>query len=141
MSALYMRSAAAIFAGLVVATLCATGVEWMSAVLHPFPPGFDPSDMEACRAHVANYPRGVLLLASLGWGLGVFAAAWVATRLGTARHPAHGLITGVILLALAITNMAMLPYPAWFWVANLVLFPAGVFAGSRLGSTGPGAPA
>ena len=129
-----LRSAGAVIAGLLVALVFVIGVEWMSSVLHPFPPGADPTDLETCRAHVARYPAGVLLLASLGWGLGTFASSWVAARLGPKRKAAHGIAVGLILLALAVANMAMLPYPAWFWASNLILLPAGFIFGSRLGS-------
>ncbi len=127
------RSVGAVAIGLVAALVLVVGVEWMSSILHPFPPGVDPSDIEACRAHVARYPAGVLLLAVLGWGLCVFVSSWLSTRIGPGRHPAHGILVGAILLTLAVVNMAMLPYPAWFWILNLVGFPACCYAGIMLG--------
>ena len=128
-----LRPMAAVGAGLLAALIFAIGVEGMSSVLHPFPPGVDPSDLEACRAHVASYPAGVLLLASLGWGIGTFVSSWLATRIGYRRHPWQGFVVGTILLALALVNMSMLPYPWWFWILNLVVFPAGCYAGTMLG--------
>ena len=128
-----LRSMSAVIAGLIVAGVFVIGVEWMSSILHPFPPGADPTDLETCRAHVARYPAGVLMLASLGWGLGTLASSWVATRLGPRRRAAHGIAIGLILLALAVANMAVLPYPAWFWILNLIVFPAGCFFGTTLG--------
>jgi hypothetical protein len=119
-----LRSAGAIIAALILATLSIIAVEYMSSILHPFPPGSDPTDLATCRAHVARYPAGVLLLASLGWGIGTLASSWLATRLGTRRHAAHGIAVGLVLLALAVVNMSMLPYPVWFWILNLILLPA-----------------
>ena len=110
------RSVGAAIAGLIAATVFVVGVEYMSSILHPFPPGANPTDLAACRAHVARYPAEVLLLASMGWGLCALASSWLAVRIGPKRHAAHGIVVGLILLALAITNMAMLPYPAWFWI-------------------------
>jgi hypothetical protein len=127
------HSAGAVVVGLAAALIFVVGVEWMSSVLHPFPPGVDPSDIEVCRAHVARYPAGVLLLAALGWGLGTFVSSWLSTRIGPGRHPAPGIVIGAILLTLAGVNMAMLPYPVWFWILNLVGFPAGCYAGVMLG--------
>ena len=127
------RSMGAVIAGLIVAMVFVIGAEYMSSILHPFPPGADPTDLATCRAHVARYPAGVLLLASLGWGLGTLASSWLATRLGPKRHAAHGFAVGLILLALAVANMAMLPYPAWFWILNLIVFPACFCFGARLG--------
>lgn len=127
------RSVAAVVIGLVAALIFVVGVEWMSSILHPFPPGVDPSDIEACRAHVARCPAWVLLLAVLGWGLCAFTSSWLSTRVGPKRHPAHGILVGAVLLTLAVVNMAMLPYPAWFWILNLAGFPACCYAGIVLG--------
>jgi hypothetical protein len=130
-----IRGLAVIVGALIVAFVGMIAVEGMSAVLHPFPPGVDPTNLEACREHVARYPGGVLLLCAMGWWLTVFVSSALATRLGVNRHPVHGLVVGSILLALAIFNMAMLPYPAWFWV-NLVTFPLSCLAGIWLGRLG-----
>lgn len=130
-----IRSVCAVVVGFVVAACSIVGVEVVSSILHPFPPGVDPTDIEVCKAHVARYPARILFLASLAWGFTTFVSAWVATRLGSGRHRAHGIVVGLILLALAIMNMSMLPYPIWFWVSNLVLFPLAFYWGARLGGT------
>jgi hypothetical protein len=67
------------------------------------------------------------------WAVAPFAGAWLATRLGTNRHPAHGYVVGAILLALAGLNMAMLPYPVWFPIVIVGTFLVGTFCGTRLG--------
>ena len=121
----------AIVVGLITASIFVLAVEAISAILHPFPPGVDPTDMAACKAHVARYPAGVLVLVVLAWGLTVFVSSWLATRLGTNRHAVHGLIVGAILLAGVIFNMSMLPYPTWFWI-NLIVFPVACFCGIKL---------
>ena len=127
-----IRSVGAVLVGLAVALMLIVGVEWGSSIVHPFPPGVDPTDIEVCRAHVARYPAWALFVASIAWGAITFVSAWLATRLGSGRHLAHGFAVGVILLALAVLNMSMLPYPAWFWASNLILFPLGFYWGARL---------
>ena len=129
-----LRSVGAVIAGL-IATVFVIGVEWMSSILHPFPAGADPTDLETCRAHVARYPTGVLLLCFSGWGLGVVTSSWLAARLGPKRHAAHGIAVGLILLSLVVANMAMLPYPVWFWILSLTVLPACSWFGARLGRT------
>ena len=118
-----IRGIAVVIGALILALAGVVGVELMSSLLHPLPPGIDQTDMEACKAHVARYPTGVLLLCAVGWWLTVLVSCWLATRLGANRHPAHGIIVGLILIALAVFNMAMLPYPQWLWI-NLITFPA-----------------
>jgi hypothetical protein len=130
------RSVIAVVLALVLALALIIGVEVMSSVLHPLPPGLDPGDPEVIKAHVVRYPPGVLLLAGLGWGLTTLLSAWLATRLGSGRHPAHGILVGSMLLVAAVANMLMLPYPVWFWVLNLVIFPASIYLGARLERAG-----
>lgn len=127
------RSVGSVVAALVLAFVMVVGWEVFSEMYHPFPAGADKNDLEVCKAHVANYPPAVLAPITAGWALTVLLAAWLATRLGTGRHPAHGLVVGAILLAFAALNMAMLPYPVWFPIVNLVSFPLGALCGARLG--------
>ena len=127
------RSVSAVLVGFIPARIFIIGVEGVSEVLYPFPPGVDPSDMEACKAHVAQLPAVIFLIAVLGWGVGTFLSSWLATRLGTCRHRAHGIAVGSILFAAAVANMLMLPYPIWFWGLNLVVLPGSITMGSRLG--------
>jgi hypothetical protein len=128
-----LRSVGAVIAGLIAAMFFIVGVEGMSSILHPFPPGVDPADLEACRAHAARYPAGVLLLVALGWCLGTFVSSWLATRVGPGKHLAHGIVVGSILLMLAVANMFMLPYPIWFWALNFIAFPVSFCLGAKLG--------
>ncbi len=128
-----LRSVGAVIAGLAVAMALVVAVEVVTTMLHPFPPGMDMTDHEVLKAHVARFPAGVLALAVAGWGLTVFAGAWVATRLGTNRHAAHGIVIGALLFLAAAFNMYMLPYAVWFKVANLVVLPLAAFWGVRRG--------
>ena len=132
-----IRSVFAVIVALALALLLVIGVEVLSSVLHPLPEGLDPADTGAICEHVARYPPAVLFGGGILWGLTTFLSAWTATRLGAARHPAHGILVGSILLALAVMNMSMLPYPAWFWVLNLVAFPVGCCLGVWLGRARP----
>ena len=129
-----MRSVGAIIASLVVAMMLIIAVEAISAIFHPFPPGVDTSDIEVVKAYVAKYPHWGLALAVVGWGGTVFASAWLASRLGTGRHPAHGIGVGSLLFLAAAFNMFKLPYPIWFVVANLLILPLGIFLAVRLAS-------
>jgi hypothetical protein len=132
-----LRSAGAVLGGLAFAAVLVVGVEAFSSVVHPFLPDVDPNDYEVCKAHVARCPAWVLTVAVVAWGLTTVVSAWLATRLGSGRHRAHGLLVGLILLALVLMNMSMLPYPVWFWVSNLVAFPLGFYLGAKLGGPTP----
>jgi len=128
-----LRNVGSVVVGLVVALALIVAVEGVSAIVHPFPPGVDPNDLEVCKAHVARYPQWVLALAVVSWGFTAFVSAWLATRLAAGRHPAPGIVVGSLLLSAAATNLFMLPYPTWFIALNLVTIPLATYGGTRLG--------
>jgi hypothetical protein len=86
--------------------------------------------------HVARYPTWVLATGAAIWAGGVLASCWLATWLGTGRHPAHGIVVGVLLLMLVGMNLAMLPYAPWFPIVMLVSFPISIYWGTKWGRGG-----
>src|SRR5262245_14519800 len=127
-----LRSLGCVIAGLALAFVFIAAAEFFSSIFHPWPSDIDPTDMEACRAHVARYPTWVLAACTAIWAIGPFAGAWLATRIGAARHAAHGVAVGVILLLLALFNISMLPYPNWFPIVTILAFILGTLFGTHL---------
>ncbi len=112
-------------AGMALALVLVIAVELVSAVVHPVPPDFTGTMDEMCK-HVERYPQWVLALVVAAWGGTTFASTWVTNRLG---GRACGAFVGLILLAALVFNIAKLPYPMWFKVANLIAFPAAIYFG------------
>ena len=128
-----LQSAGAIILSLVIAVVLAAALEGLSAILHPWPADFAGTSEEIAM-QVETYPAWVLaLLGGGGWGGTMFVSAWLATRLGTRRKTIHGYSVGLILIAAVIFNISMLPYPVWFSLLNLVVLPAALYLGVRLG--------
>jgi hypothetical protein len=127
-----LRSVGSVLAGLVVAFVLVVAAEVFGSIFHPFPPGIDPTDLEACKAHVARFPTWVLAVGAGFWAAAALSGAWLAAFLGPGRHSAHGFVVGAILLALAVFNMSMLAYPIWFPIVNLLTFPLVTILGVRL---------
>lgn len=126
------QSLGSVILGLIVAFVLIIAIELFSAVVHPLPDGFDYTT-DALNQHVANYPDWVLGLVVPAWGVMTFASVWLATRLGTGRHPAHGIVVGLLLLLAVAYNMYLLPYPSWFEVANVAAFLTCIYLGKKLG--------
>ena len=99
-------------------------------------------------AHADNYPILLLeLLVFAGLGAIMFISTWLATRLGSGRHPAHGFGVGLFLFAMVVLqfsmvsaplgfwflNLVVLPFGMGFWVLNLVVLPFGMYFGTTLG--------
>ena len=129
-----LQSVGAVLLGLFIAFAMLIGVEGFGAVYHPFPPDVDPTNFAVCAAHVARFPDWILAVSSVGWTLTVVAASWTATRMGTGRHPAHGLGIGGFLLGLAVFNMVILPYPILFKVVTFITLSLGAYLGAKWAS-------
>ena len=125
------RRIGAVVTGLVASAAVVAVVEALGARVYPLPPGIDPSNMQAVKAHMAQMPVGAFIFVLAAWALGAAAGPWVATRLSPSRVAVHGTIVGVILLAMCIANMVMLPHPIWFWIAALIVVPICAILGSR----------
>ena len=133
MTKLILRNIGAILLSIFVAIMLLAGIEWVGAILHPFPADFAGTREEVMQ-HVANYPTWGLFIGGIGWAITMFTATWLATRLSSNRHPVYGIGIGLLLLSGAIFNMALLPYPLWFWILCLILLPLGIYFGVRLGT-------
>jgi hypothetical protein len=119
------RAICSILAGAALALVLVIAVELVSAVVHPVPPDFTGTMDEICK-HVERYPPWILGLVVAAWGGTTFASTWVTTRIG---GRGCGAFVGLILLAAVAFNVAKLPYPMWFKVANLIAFPAAISVG------------
>ena len=62
------------------------------------------------------------------WAVAALVSTWIALRIGNVYSFA---IVGLLLVSALVLNLSMLPYPIWFKVANLLVIPAAIFAGSR----------
>ncbi|MFC4761797.1 hypothetical protein [Dyella koreensis] len=110
----YLRTALAVLAGLVVAHGVVFGIEFIGhAVLSG--------------AYLFVAPVVAYLLAA-------FLGVWVAIRLD--RHHALGVALAivVVLLALALANLAAFPHPMWFSPAAAVALAAGGWAAWECGA-------
>ena len=130
-----IRGILAVIAGFIVASVVMVVVESINGrVLYPEMGKLAEmaTDREAIRAAIASAPIGALLVVILGWALGSLAGGFVAGWIGRSAPIAHALVLGVLLTLAGIVNNLMLPPPAWFWIATLVVFLPAAYAGARL---------
>jgi len=110
--------------GLLLSFVLIIGVELFSDVVHPYPKDFGGTHEEVCR-HVERYPSWVLAAAVPMWAVAALAGTGVAQKIGW-RYAAG--IVGLLLVSALGLNLSMLPYPAWFKAANLIVIPATILA-------------
>ncbi|MCC9604285.1 hypothetical protein LOC68_00160 [Blastopirellula sp. JC732] len=127
------RFLAGVFLGLLLLFALLIAVETFSAVVHPFPEGFQGTEEEIC-AHVARYPAWVLAAVVPMWAATALVSVRVAGAIG-GRFSA--LTVGLLLNAALVCNLAMLPYPLWFKGASLlaILFATAAAVWITMGSS------
>jgi hypothetical protein len=124
----FVRTIVATFIGLIVAFALIVAVEAFGSVVHPLPQDFGGTMEEMCR-HVERFPQWVLAAVVPMWAVAALVSTWIAQRIGNVYSLA---IVGLLLLSALVLNLSMLPYPIWFKVANLLVIPAAIVAGSQL---------
>lgn len=129
-----LRMVGSIIAGLAAAFVVIIALEYFGSVVHPFPADFDGSMEQMCR-HVERFPAWVLAVVVPAWAFAAMAGAWITGRFA---NRGCALVTGLLLLAALGLNLAMLPYPAWFKIANVVAMPLAIAAGLYLSNRGRG---
>ena len=133
-----LRSVGAVVAGFVAASVVMMIVESINGkVLYPElgRAGEGLTDREAVRALLATAPVGAFLAVIAGWVLGGIAGGWCAARIAGRSGLAHGLVLGVLLTAAGVANNLMVPPPAWFWFASLVVLLPSAYVGARAASS------
>lgn len=76
------------------------------------------------------------LVTALAWFLGALAGTLLAQRIDHSRRPVPALLVGLILLALAIYDMAVGTPPVWFRVLGVFVFLPGTIFGILIAKRG-----
>jgi hypothetical protein len=130
-----LRSILAVFAAFVAACVVMMTIETINGhVLHPElgEAAKGMTDREAIRALLATAPVTAFLVVIFGWVLASFAGGWIAARIAARAPMVHALTLGGLITLGGIANNLMLPPPAWFWPASLILLLPAAHVGGRL---------
>ena len=98
--------------------------------LSPVPNGLDYTNRDEMRAYIESIPMYVLVIMVVFWLASSFLGAMLAARIYRFEWKRTALITGGILMAAAILNLAMIPHPGWMWIAVIAGYiPAALLGG------------
>ncbi len=126
------RSILAVIAGLVVGGLLVAGVEYMSQMIYPPPPGLDLTDTEAVREFAMGAPDSARMVILLAWFVGPFGGGWLAARLAPRLPMTHAIIVGAFFVAADLINLVTIPSPVWMWVGGLIAPLLAAYLGGKL---------
>jgi len=125
-----MKKVLAIVIGVVAGFAVMFMGEATTSSLSPMPAGLNTRNRDEMRVFIESIPMYVLVLLIIFWLASSFLGAMLASRINRSNWKNVSIITGSILLATTILNMAMLPHPAWMWITVLAGYiPAALLGG------------
>lgn len=127
-----MQKVLSVIVGLVVLFAILLAVQMLGPVLHPIPPGTDPSDPAALGRWMTTAPVSVQALVVLAWFLSALGGAWIALRV-SAWTPAAWIVA-LLGAAMAVANVFRFEHPLWMQVAAFAAPLLGGWLAIRLGS-------
>ena len=114
------RNILAVLLGLVVGSFVNMGLIIAGGHLVPAPAGADVTTMEGLKSSMHLFQPINFLFPFLAHALGTLVGAVVAAYLAASHKMKLALVVGVFFLAGGITNVLMLPSPAWFTALDLL---------------------
>ena len=126
-----LRRILAVLAGIIVGSLCITGVENIGHYLYPPPAKAGAGDMNALKVYVSEAPFMALFFIILAYALAAVASGFTASKISNNGKYTAAVICGIIFLLITIYMMVSLPTPIWFWILGILVWGL-VFVGHQL---------
>lgn len=116
-----LRAVLAVVLGFVAGSAVNMGLIMLSTEAIPPPPGADVKTMEGLRASLHLFEPKHFVFPFLAHAVGTFVGAFVAALLAPGKSATPSYVVGGLFLLGGIANVLMLPAPAWFSAADLLL--------------------
>ena len=115
-----LKNILAVIAGLILGSTVNMGLIMLSGYIIPPPGGADVTTMEGLQESIHLFEAKHFIFPFLAHALGTFFGAFIASLIAANHKMKMALIIGVLFLIGGITNIIMLPSPAWFTILDLV---------------------
>lgn len=116
-----LRNILAVIAGWVVGSIVNMILVIVGGMLVPPPAGVNPMDPESIRASAHLFEAKHFVFPFLAHASGALAGALVASLIGVSKRVILALIIGVLNLVGGVAAALMIPAPAWFIAADLLI--------------------
>lgn len=126
-----LRRILAVLVGLIVGSICITGVEKIGHYLYPPSAEAAAGDMKALQVYINDAPFMALFFIILAYALAAVVSGFTASKISNNGKSTAAVICGVIFLLMTIYMMASLPTPIWFWILGILVWGL-VFIGHKL---------
>ncbi len=130
-----LRKVLAVVIGFVAGSAFNMALVMASHVAFPLPPGVDPNDMEAFKAHVEAHglPLGALIMVLIAHAGGSFVSGFACGLIARERWHAAAIGLGLLWTCSGAAMLMLIPAPAWFAVTDIALYIPAALLGVRLG--------
>lgn len=116
-----IRNIVAVIAGLILGSIINGLVLAVGMSVIAPPNGVDPNNLESIRSSIHLYEAKHFVFPFLAHAIGTLVGAFAATFLSVSRSALIALITGGFFLLGGIVAAMLIPAPAWFIAADLLL--------------------
>ncbi len=116
-----VRNVLAVIAGLVAGSVANMGLVMLGGIVIAPPAGVDPSNLDSIKASIHLFEAKHFLFPFLAHAAGALIGGLVASIIAGSRAMIMALIIGVLFLLGGIAASLMIPAPAWFIAADLLL--------------------
>lgn len=117
-----VKKVLAVIAGVLVGFIIVFIGDGTTHKLHPPPEGLDYMDKAAFQSYVSAIPTYIMVIMLNFWLLSSFIGGMISALINKPGWKTSALITGSILMAAALLNLAMNPHPTWMWIVVIVLY-------------------
>ncbi len=106
-------------------------IETLGHKIYPLPAGMDTEDMDEMASYISEAPFMALFFVILAYAVGALLSGYISTKVAADGKMIYAVICGLIFLLQSIYMMYIMPTPAWFWIAGIVVWSL-VWVGYRL---------
>jgi hypothetical protein len=115
-----LKNILAVVAALIIGSIVNMGIIMLSSSVIPAPEGVDMTNMESLESSLHLFEPRHFIFPFWAHALGTLVGAYIAARIAANNKPKFAMAIGILFLIGGITNVIMLPSPAWFTVLDLV---------------------
>jgi hypothetical protein len=116
-----LKNILAVVAGCLVGGIVNMAIIMMSSSVIPPPAGADLTTVEGLKASMALMEPRHFIMPWLAHALGTLVGAFIAARFAASHQMKLAMLVGALFFIGGAVNVAMLPSPLWFTIADLGL--------------------
>ncbi len=113
-----MRTISASILGIIICFVLIYIIEMIGMNLFPVKVKINPKNYNELKALIDSIPLPALITLIVGHGISLFAGIFVAKKIQK-KSAIPFLLVFIIMLMATISNLAMIPHPIWFMIADI----------------------